>query len=447
VSSLPTPSPQADPLLRRHLIAVDREWRRRLCAAWADATPAARARALELFADGGRSTRSVHAAPPIETVALAVRHLRSGGVELPDPTPLERILLGLDLRCVPGAFEAGREPGPMTVHLWPMVEAVVKRTSELSLHWIAPDGARVRARTEPVAGGAFRRPGFEMFVRTPRAEAAGNWRLHALVEEGGRVLVSEPIGVPGVRALEERRARVAAGAPDPELLAVVDDAVSYGLRVAAPLTVGRALSSLEGEPWTTRDGPIAPLLDPGWPAGRVWATPLPDRPPRTAVIVLATRDEPAWEPLAGAVGRAWLDFAREEKAVVVATDLPLAAREVGGEDVGRLTTFLREELEATTVVLVVRRDANFRFLVAQRAGRVPPVHGVVFSTHVTGHGEPPRPTPLPCLVVDTRAPESGVLRVADESGAWSLARTPLPNVLVDLELPAHTSEWLAEERG
>ena len=261
-------------------------------AAFDAAEPARREAAAEYLA-GARSERAPAGAwPVLDDVAAATRRLAGAGDDA-----LARFADTLDLQVVPGAFAPAREGRgeALTVRVYRAGKVEPDGDLRLSLHWIAPDGAETRARTEPIGARAFATPGFQMYVRAPLSEP-GVWRLVPEVERDGRTARGVGVEVACVAALEARVAALRGPCRE---------------RLGALLELGMRPLAAEGlEALLARCEEGADAATPGFvPAGAA---------PRTVLAFLALPGEAPGGFLLGPVGARWRELARRAALALVA---------------------------------------------------------------------------------------------------------------------------------
>jgi hypothetical protein len=135
-------------------------------------------RELERLASPGAAAGSLASARALGRAWRAM--VRSGDVEDPTAQALEILAESVELRAIPGVFEAGAPGVPLTVHVSVPQGVRPAQRLKLVLRWIAPDGGGGDAeptRTSEAWPDAFGPAGFELFVRTPADARAGTWRL------------------------------------------------------------------------------------------------------------------------------------------------------------------------------------------------------------------------------------------------------------------------------
>ena len=153
-------------------------------SAWEDASSESRARVVEVMG----SLRSAGAPsewwPDLGSIEVGTRILNG----LDDAAFLAENKAGalavqaasLDLRVLPGAFEARSEgrTASLVVRVSPLFELREALEVKVSLIWVGPDGAEITARTEVISARAFSAPGFDMYLRAPHTRP-GVWQLVA----------------------------------------------------------------------------------------------------------------------------------------------------------------------------------------------------------------------------------------------------------------------------
>lgn len=313
-------------------------------AAWVAADEGRRGsalRELERLASPGAAAGSLASARALGRAWRALE--RSGDVEDPSAQALEILAESIDLRAVPGVFEAGAPGVPVTVHVSVPQGARPAQRLKLVLRWIAPDGSgrdAEPARTSEAWPDAFGPAGFELFVRTPADARAGTWGLEL--------------------ELADERQRARAPRLEVECLAATDvgsgdDARARALR--RELDAWRA----DGRPATeglncrdlldTRGGRFEPF-EQGGRSAWAWRA---DGELRTVVIVLSPAREAPQSALCGVRGADWRAAAGSGAWLV----LPWRASQRGDRLLDGLPEALRalaSELERAPRVLVARAD-------------------------------------------------------------------------------------------
>jgi len=391
--------------------------REHFLAAWVAADDGRRAlalRELERLATPG--------APPLgatsaQALGRAWRALTRAG-EAPDGDldALERLAESLDLRAVPGVFESGAQPRPVTVHVLSPESARWGAPLELRLTWLAPPASGLapeRARTTQAFPDAFTPEGFELYVRTPEQAVAGTWRLELELVDGERVAAVPALDV---EALAPR------GEPEDERGRALERELEAWRRGGAPHTPGLLAADLFDE----RGGRFERLsvnTHDTW----VWR---PDGELRGIAVLLSPQRDPAAAPLCGVRGEAWRAAAR-------AAGLLLVPMGVGGRS---STAELEPLLDAARAaassserpcVLVARADTA-PYLALGR-GAEPPFEAWVLSwASPTPPRLPWRDTPT--RVLWTHAPAAGAPLDAQHPAQLAFPGTGVP-LLDDLRLP------------
>ncbi len=425
-------APPASPAQARHRAAVRTERTGRFFAACSAAPDAVRAAAGDLL----RATLEGRAPPGTrpELLALAQAERVLGGA---DPAAVRADALamfadGLDLQVAPGAFSAHGEGlgEPVTVTVYRLERDPPAPDCELSLDWIAPDGVRTRARTEPFGAQAFRGAGFKMYVRAPRSPP-GLWHLQPVVRAGGREVEGVPVPVECVaqlapRAARARAAALGAGGGAETALDRLDALLALGLRAPELAGASAWLAALEepaAAPAWSAPGGGEPFLFGGFEGAEK----------RGALAFLWSEDDAEELPLAGPVGEAWRALARER-------GLGLFVLRVRAGEGPRLRAGLEEleRLAGRAPVLVARgRGAFVASLLlpgAAAGGEVLPLSGLVLLYPAAGL--PRLLPPVPTLVVGPpggEAPPPGLRFVP--GGVFPFLDEP--------RLPALVGEWLA----
>ena len=440
-----------------HLRCVRGERTLAFLEAWQAAGQGRRDLVLDLL-EGGRRPRSGLLAPPALPLLDRARRVLLGEVEAASAEAgadevAARLVESLDLRVVPGLFAARREGlgEAMTVHVEPLYPADARCDLHLSLHWISPDGERIRARTEPVAASAFRQP-FAMYIRPPASEP-GTWRLVAEGQREDSVARGLPVAVECVREpagrMEALREQVGERAGEERvLLEALEELRGAGLRTFVASTPARQLQMLEGAPdrsgvprslpgaWQGSDG-IARILwrlDPE-PAART----------ERILLCLVPSHQPADLLLGGVLGRAWREAASRGGWTVLTGHLP---RNRGGEaPLARLQRVLGEDdryREARADLVCVASGTAVAELQLQMIGVAEPPFGRVVLSALTATSTPARFFDgLPRLLV---APVGDpAWRVwaegrAPQGYSWMEGQKVL--VLNELSLPDYLLEWL-----
>lgn len=354
---------------RRHAATVLEERRERLLALYSDADAEARRRAegtLERLHSPGAG---LVAPPSLRAVDQAARAI-AGGLG----GWLQELADSLDLRVLPGAFEARAEGrAPLVVIVEPLYPTSGVQDVELALFWLAPDGSEQRARREPVAPAAFQPPGFEMFITAPLGPPAA-WRLVAEVERGGERARGIPVVVEGLADLRRRLDALgdpAAGTGAALYREALASLLQRGVRRLCDHPGSALLARLEGQ---DPDGPrplaVAWRDEDGFEHW-VWVLGSPDVAPEELVILLAASHE---SPEAALVRPAWAAYARAQRAWVLSTRLPDAAAPLLEE--------LRRHAVGAPTLVVARGDTVGRLLFGLLGRAELPFDGVVFSTLV-----------------------------------------------------------------
>lgn len=388
--------------------------------------------------------------PGARELGLGLRVLRGAPIELAleelEEPRLDTLADALDLMVVSGVGTAGVERGePMTVRVWPHDEAaagLARQNVELALYWVMPDGRETRARLQDVSSSALRRPGFDLFVRSP-AEGEGPWRLVPEVRADGSssrgpgIVVHTVEGYPErFNAAYDRVAGVLSGAAEGELhesvAGLFDDLWmlwNTGARMAPGRDPARELELFEelaagGVP--LRDRLRARLL----PIEGVSLYELPvgyeyEGPEGAAstLLILNPSRLPADSLLDPPRGHAWRRLAHEHGVRLVTADWDAS----GGHSPAELVGALRRLRPDEPLGICARGDA-FRHLVwAALQGEELALDYAVLV------GDVPRPSPalpeVPTLLFTTveDAPSDERVQVVQIAGASFFAEPDLPH--------------------
>lgn len=242
-------------------------------------------------------------------------------------------LYGLEFQCTPGwwgranAGVGAQGPLPENVadrtlelRLYPRVGAAVPEVPvELEVVLTAADGSEHVARTQTIEPGAWRRPGFTLYVERAALAASAGWSVRVKnTPTARRPLTLPPVGVDWETRWEALLGRDVDWS-DPARR-VIDELFLWRERGARPphgSSPGALIAALEAE---AAGRPIAGVP---WPLGEPergpWILqPAGDEGPRGALIWVATRDRAPDEIFSGALGERLAAFAARSGWAVIA---------------------------------------------------------------------------------------------------------------------------------
>jgi len=430
-------------------------------AGWIDARPELRERALDRL----RAYREPAAPPwadPLFPVLCEARYLLSGGTIESYPG-LQRVADLLDLRLVPGAFEArsGGPRQPITVRVAPLDYTDPPRVNRVKLYWVSPDGIEQRVRDEQVLRPALQPPGFEMYIHAPSSRAS-EWTLVAEVRAGNAWGRTSPVRVSCVRDLHERIARARARPSDTLAVAALD-AVDVGLRPPPGVSVATLLTASGIEARTGAEQPAPAVLPRPWAefeGAPVWELDGAPQRAERAVLLLGSFEQPPEARITGTRGAAWAEAARTADLIVLSTRTVL-----GAERLAAIRARLERERGVRKLILVALGAAVPDATTLRPWLPGSPVDGLVLSTALIAGTRPPRVLPLPTLVLDAVADvdslevlvaaADGGSGARDAAGGTRPARTtPARTTWVqrrelpftaELVLPGLLVDWMATE--
>jgi hypothetical protein len=412
-----------------HIDAVRAEREAELQALAAAASAEQRALASTLLAATPGDHRPAMRPVDFEVLAAARQALlgATGG-------ELAALSLSLDLRLVPGCFEVRREGRgeAMTVSLERLWRGP-GRAARVSLFWVAPDGKRSRARSEPVTAAAFER-GFEMYIRPPMS-APGRWHLTVELEAAGETAPGIPIPVDCVADLASWREPEdsAAGRAFAERL---DLLLELGLRRGSLATLAEQHAILRGAP------EAGVLLMPSAVAGVILCELNPQSPMRRSatVLVASAPGRGAIESCFGPEGRAWRDLARNSNLRVFVASLP-----AGEHAVAPWLSVIAELAEAgkgDEMILALRGE--LALLLPQAIERAPAasVAALVLYSSPATFSSLAAPAPCPMLFVSGASAGSGYTK--DGTPRTRISRSEA-DLLLPPEVPALLLDWWSRE--
>lgn len=444
IAAAPPGPVQDDPLVEAHLRNVFLERREAFEAAWEAAGDGARRRVIDAFEE-----RRALGLPGLhQTSAELLTELRcvlAGEVEdVAEISPARRLAQSLDLRVIPGAFAATREPrgGEVIVRVAPvytrLVRTALPEEVQLTLLWIAPDGRELRARSEPVHRDAFALPGFEMYFHAPPSEP-GLWHLVPEVRDGDDVGRGVPVPVECVADLFPRFDRLCATEPrdaaEARWRGALERWVRSGTRDGTVPPVGRMLAGdLDGlapppveAPW---GGGASHLFEPSGPRDG-------EEPRGLVVVVRPALEEAAWS-VVGRRGLAWRRLAVEARSAVLVTSLPVS--DPVGPDVLELLEEQRARVSGPITVVVSGSGlGRLRLGLAHGGGELDFDRLVVDAALPR---PPHRPLPVPTLVHAPLLTDGGLARIGLDDPPLHWLERASPPVIAELELPRWIGEWL-----
>lgn len=414
-------------LQRAHASAVRAERAERVLALWREALPERRAALAARIAAAGRE-RPPGRRPGPEELALWARVLAGDAPEDPEADALGRLADALDLQVVPGALAprapdasdargargargaGGARAAPLVVHAYRSAPVAVQGDVTLALDWVAPDGARTRARQEPFGVGRLRAPGVILFVAPPEGPPA-LWRLEPSVAQAGRSARGVGVPVPVADSLTG----------GPALAALLE-------RGVRPIGLGAQGVAGRGRAWD--DGPFAASLAP-------WAL-VPHAAadePGALVALLAPAGEASAALLEGARGAAWEELAQAGGHALVALELPAGT----GEELARGLAAWRARAGGRPLVAVALGDAQLALgLACARAA--PALDGLVL---VGARVAPPAAlASVPTLAVRCVPAETPPERSLARAGVEQVALAVPDPLFAEPELPAILAPWL-----
>ncbi len=225
----------------RRALQVERE--RPVIEAWIAAGPERRQKLIEDLDEGVDPRRSRKRLLPMECLSRASRnywHAAEDAVRL----PWFDLLDSVDLRVVPGAFNARKEGRgeAMTVRLTSIWDSLVPKeeegTLEVSLVWTSPSGEESVARREE-ANVMNMEDGFDMYIRPPVSEP-GVWHLTLELGTPVGLVRSGAVAVECVRDLPALQESLSSHGNSPiatQLKSRLDLLLEYGIRIASTATI------------------------------------------------------------------------------------------------------------------------------------------------------------------------------------------------------------------
>lgn len=293
--------PEHDPRQKRHREALWAAPAEQLAARWYAAAPAERDALTDAVVEGGSGVLQFPG-----TDALTGGH----GVQRGSLADLAR---SIDAQVVPGAYEVGSET-PLRVRLWPWRAAGVPGALRLSIHWLDANGELVPepARATTVDAGAFRTPGFDLFLSPPAEAGVHRFRIVYELLDGDGARATGPVfeveGVPGldVRLAAVRRRFADGDLPVPLLAPVRDalDLVDAGTRSPLGGSIGRLIDEVEG----SGDVDLLAVRGAANLARHEQAWRIAPTDPQGTVLLIAPDKRAPDAVLRGARGAAWRTF-------------------------------------------------------------------------------------------------------------------------------------------
>jgi len=426
--------PDAREQRRLELWHEESAWLERLVGlveAYEEAAPAARRRLHEELEGERRGSRRPGRRPEVEE--LATLHHSLEGVpsgELRADLP-QRFVDAVDLRVVPGAFQAIDDGRGRSLEVWVHSLWHVPWSSRLQLHldWVAPDGTRDRARSEPFATDSFAGRGFPMFLRAPLGDP-GRWQLVPVLEVDGRFVDGFPAPVEAVDDLEFRitlvdPAPVAWSGGQPPLF----DLRHYGIRSATGTSMSIWLEHRAGfalpRPVFVPSEAIDPDLRPFELVGV--------EEPEWTVVHVAPGQERSETLDALCLGRASSVFASTGIGCV-----SVEARRESGQDLVELVT--ASKAEERRVALLARGDAVTALHLLASRGELEVDALVLVSPVAPGPALPD----VPLLWVRTEFLEGADVPELGREAKVEVRADSRPDWLISPEVPALVSGFLAE---
>jgi hypothetical protein len=431
--------------VKAHALTLQSERRERLIEAYARASSEQRLRAestLERLHTPGSGSAAPHSLRAVDRALDAL--------EGREDTWVQGAADALDLRPVPGVFEARAEgrPAALTVYVAPVYTRMEWRDVELSLVWISPEAEEIVARREPIGARAFGPEGFEMYVRAP-STAPGLWQLVAQVEREGRSARGIPVAVEAIADFDRRWDSLSGRDWPAESAAALYTRclgllTQRGLRLLTGIPPSQLLAALEqhGAPESRpQSEPLAPeALEVAFVDGQgiehwIWSLRPPDA--GRALVILVPERETAQAVLSRP---AWKRLAREEKTQLFATHMPVDFEREG--TVASLIGRMRALADAAVMVCLARDETVDALPVALMGASELPFDGVVFSTVVRG-GAPEMVLPsLPKLLVAPGGHDPWPRGETAKNLTWIRgAATPLFN---EPDLPRWVAHWMQE---
>ena len=303
-----------------HAEATRFERESRLRDQFAEASADSREGVMQLF-EADRSAGHIAWMPTLATLSAAERVMgKADGTVGPQ---LEADFLdAVDLRVTPGFF-AAREGGKgeaITVHVTQIYPTAVPSELIIGLDWVAPDGSRYRARTEPFSGREFG-AGLEMYIRPPVSEAS-IWRLSPSLRVGERELRAPGVLVPCIGEVEAARKQLQAGGegsridPHRELWRDWTQLQDFGVRPTSAATLPERLGHFGlpgGSDWHHNFGWISFGSS---DAVGAWAF-TPEGEAQDAVLVLSDGRRSESAVFAGVLESRWNQFAKNRRCFVI----------------------------------------------------------------------------------------------------------------------------------
>ncbi len=350
---------------------------------------------------------------------------------------LARLARSIDVQVVPGAFEAGSTT-PLRLRIWPWRLPSISKSVTIRVVWIRGWSDREEARRATVDAGAWRAPGFDLFV-TPPEGAPGThlFRVEVAFSSAPEIwAVTRDFQVEGVEKFEARvatvRERFLGGEfseeQNPEARDLLD-LVDAGTRSPHAESVAARLAALEGG--APSFGPLG--LGAGSRAKQAWRLVSPaEQRSGGVVLLISPKGYPADAVLRGAQGTAWQAFAKRTgfDCVSVPATEP-AELEALAESLGLA--------DADPLVCVPRGGAALGFLLGLVGGEAPANYSWVLQRS--------GPSPIPSRVSDLAR---GLWLVdadsmsAQASGVQTAPREASP-LATDFSLPRLLGDWI--ERG
>ena len=293
---------------------------------------------------------------------------RSFEGDLAPRASLDRLARSMDVQVIPGAFEAG-STSPLRLRIWPWHAPSISESVTVRVVWTKDVWERKEVRRATVDAGAWRAPGFDLFVTPPEGPPGiHTFRVEVASSSDLDRWVTREFQVEGVENFEARVAAVRerfvasefSEEQTPEARDLLD-LVDAGTRTPHTESVLERLEALEGR--APAPGPLG--LGMGSRVRQAWRLPSPPEQRSGGVVLLiAPNGYPADAVLRGAQGAAWKAFVHRTgfDCVSVPATEP-AELEALVEALGLAN--------AAPLVCVPRGGAALRFLLALVGGEAP----------------------------------------------------------------------------